>query len=75
MTVLSDTEIALPDEFVSPREIHKRLGRWAVVSVRHALAILHAQGRAEREERWPVSAKFARQFFYRRARLPQRGAA
>ena len=86
MTLLSDVEASLPDEFMHPSEIRDRLERHRsaetsqiryyralpVESVRRALAQLHKVGKAERA---PRSMSMLSCYRYRRARLPQQRAA
>ena len=67
MTILSDVEAALPEEFMHPSEIRSLAGLWSYESVRRALVQLHRVGKAERV--------LLGHYLYRRARLPQQRAA
>ena len=72
MTILSDVEAALPDEFSDARSIWRRMGSWSPLQVSEALNRLCHGGCAERTKQ-PVPQGFV--YLYRRARLPQQRAA
>ena len=72
MTVLSDVEAALPEEFMTPRDIRSLAGLWSAESVRRALVQLFLVGKAERTKRVENGFSY---HLYRRARLPQQRAA
>ena len=71
MTLLSDVEAALPEEWTWRWCIWEKTRQWPKVEVTRALNELCDLGRAEKT---PAS-KFGKACLYRRARLPQQRAA
>ena len=75
MTLLSEVEAALPDEFMTHRAIWQGMGVWAPNSVRNTLNKLVNLGKAERIKHILPESFIGFVYLYRRARLPMQRAA
>lgn len=69
MTVLSDVDTALPDEWTWVWRIHELVGKGTTIyNIRRALSDLYVAGKAERAPAFKDSRAC---YVYRRARLPE----
>ena len=75
MTLLSDVEAALPEEFIRVDALCKKMGLWEPKRVEQCLNQLCALKKAEQKQIGFIPHTNAFIYLYRRARLPQQRVA